>query len=52
LSLNAAPYFIGLVLSAFSVGGLISAPLYGRFTDKTGSSKYSVIFSNLCEIAG
>nr|CAB3263801.1 major facilitator superfamily domain-containing protein 8-like [Phallusia mammillata] len=52
LSLGADKFFIGLVMSAFSLTGLLSAPLYGRFTDKTGSTKATVIFSNLFEIGG
>nr|CAB3263802.1 major facilitator superfamily domain-containing protein 8-like [Phallusia mammillata] len=52
LSMDAESYYIGLVLSAFSFGGLISAPVYGRITDKTGSSKVTVMISNLFEIGG
>jgi len=51
-SLHAQQFFIGLVMASFSVTGLLSAPLYGRFTDMTHSTKFAVVFSNLFEIGG
>ncbi|XP_076804912.1 major facilitator superfamily domain-containing protein 8-like [Clavelina lepadiformis] len=51
-SLNASSFFIGMVLSSFSLTGLLSAPLYGQITDVTGSTKATVMVSNLFEIGG
>uniref|UniRef100_H2Z500 Major facilitator superfamily (MFS) profile domain-containing protein n=1 Tax=Ciona savignyi TaxID=51511 RepID=H2Z500_CIOSA len=39
-------------MASFSLTGLLSAPIYGRFTDLTGSTKAAVIFSNIFEIGG
>ncbi|XP_078487276.1 major facilitator superfamily domain-containing protein 8-like [Ciona intestinalis] len=50
--LNANQSFLGFVMASFSLTGLISAPIYGRFTDRTGSTKAAVLFSNLFEIGG
>ena len=52
LSLGAETYFIGVVMSSFSLTGLLSAPIYGRITDKTHSTKMAVGISNLFEITG
>ena len=44
--------YLGFALSAFSLTGLISSPIYGRITDKTSSVKLTIVVSNLFEIAG
>uniref|UniRef100_A0A3Q3JYL0 Major facilitator superfamily (MFS) profile domain-containing protein n=1 Tax=Monopterus albus TaxID=43700 RepID=A0A3Q3JYL0_MONAL len=51
-TLNAAPYFLGLVLSAFSFSGLLSGPLFGHWSDRTGTTKKILLFANLFEIVG
>jgi len=51
-SFNAPKIYLGLALSSFSLTGLISAPIYGRFTDKYDSTKAVVILSNIFEIGG
>lgn len=51
-SLDAAPYFLGLALSAFSVSGLLSGPLFGHWSDRTGTTKKIILFANLFEIIG
>ena len=45
-------FYLGFALSAFSLTGLISSPIYGRITDKTNSVKLTIVISNLFEIAG
>jgi len=52
LSLGAENYFIGLEMLSFSLTGLLSAPIYGRITDITHSTKLTVTVSNLFEIGG
>ncbi|XP_077977592.1 major facilitator superfamily domain-containing protein 8-like [Glandiceps talaboti] len=49
---DAEPYFLGLCLSAFSLTGLLTAPIYGVWYDKTNKTKMIILFSNLWEIAG
>ncbi|XP_068599962.1 major facilitator superfamily domain-containing protein 8 [Brachionichthys hirsutus] len=51
-TLDAAPYFLGLALSAFSLSGLLSGPLFGFWSDRTGATKKIILFSNLFEIIG
>ncbi|XP_041648099.1 uncharacterized protein mfsd8l1 [Cheilinus undulatus] len=51
-TLNAAPYFLGLALSAFSLSGLLSGPLFGHWSDRTGTTKKIILFANLFEIVG
>ena len=43
---------VGLSLSAMSFSALISAPIFGRISDKTQTTKTAVIIGNFCEIAG
>lgn len=50
--LEAPPYFLGLGLSAFSLSGLLTGPLFGFWSDRSGTTKAIVLFSNLFEIAG
>ncbi|XP_037132591.1 major facilitator superfamily domain-containing protein 8-like isoform X1 [Syngnathus acus] len=50
--LEAPPYFLGLGLSAFSLSGLLTGPLFGCWSDRSGSTKPIILFSNLFEIAG
>ncbi|XP_064642207.1 uncharacterized protein LOC135496678 isoform X2 [Lineus longissimus] len=49
---DAQPYFLGIVMSAFSFMGLFSGPIMGRMSDKTGKTKYLILFANLWEIGG
>uniref|UniRef100_A0A3Q0S8V3 Major facilitator superfamily (MFS) profile domain-containing protein n=1 Tax=Amphilophus citrinellus TaxID=61819 RepID=A0A3Q0S8V3_AMPCI len=51
-TLDAAPYFLGLVLSAFSLSGLLSGPLFGHWSDRTRSTKKIILFANIFEIVG
>lgn len=51
-TLDAAPYFLGLALSAFSLSGLLSGPLFGHWSDRTGTTKKIILFANLFEIIG
>ncbi|CAF97546.1 unnamed protein product [Tetraodon nigroviridis] len=50
--LEAPPYFLGLGLSAFSLSALLTGPLFGFWSDRSGRTKSIVLFSNLFEIAG
>ncbi|XP_076601707.1 major facilitator superfamily domain-containing protein 8-like [Chaetodon auriga] len=50
--LEAPPYFLGLGLSAFSLSGLLSGPLFGLWSDRSKTTKSIILFSNLFEIAG
>ncbi|XP_033507328.2 major facilitator superfamily domain-containing protein 8 [Epinephelus lanceolatus] len=50
--LEAPPYFLGLGLSAFSLSGLITGPLFGLWSDRTKTTKSIILVSNLFEIAG
>ncbi|XP_060889779.1 uncharacterized protein mfsd8l1 isoform X1 [Labrus mixtus] len=51
-TLEAAPYFLGLALSAFSLSGLLTGPLFGHWSDRTGTTKKIILFANLFEIVG
>ncbi|XP_015233582.1 PREDICTED: uncharacterized protein LOC107086866 [Cyprinodon variegatus] len=51
-TLEAAPYFLGLALSAFSLSGLLSGPLFGYWSDRTRTTKKIILLSNLFEIIG
>lgn len=51
-TLGAAPYFLGLGLSAFSLSGLLSGPLFGHWSDRTRTTKNIILFANLFEIVG
>lgn len=51
-TLDAAPYFLGLALSAFSLSGLLSGPLFGHWSDRTRTTKKIILFANLFEIIG
>ncbi|XP_041791154.1 major facilitator superfamily domain-containing protein 8 [Chelmon rostratus] len=51
-TLDAAPYFLGLALSAFSLSGLLSGPLFGHWSDRSGATKKIILFANLFEIIG
>ncbi|XP_069829555.1 major facilitator superfamily domain-containing protein 8-like [Dendropsophus ebraccatus] len=51
-SLNAQPFFLGLVLSAFSLTELLSGPVFGYWSDSTGRTKHVILLSNCFEIAG
>ncbi|KAA8587342.1 hypothetical protein FQN60_016204 [Etheostoma spectabile] len=50
--LEAPPYFLGLGLSAFSLSGLLTGPLFGLWSDRSKTTKSIILFSNLFEIAG
>ncbi|XP_078119967.1 major facilitator superfamily domain-containing protein 8 [Sander vitreus] len=49
---EAPPYFLGLGLSAFSLSGLLTGPLFGLWSDRSKTTKSIILFSNLFEIAG
>uniref|UniRef100_A0A3P8RUP9 Major facilitator superfamily (MFS) profile domain-containing protein n=1 Tax=Amphiprion percula TaxID=161767 RepID=A0A3P8RUP9_AMPPE len=51
-TLDAEPYFLGLTLSAFSLSGLLSGPLFGHWSDRTLAIKKIILFGNLFEIVG
>uniref|UniRef100_A0A671NPH6 Major facilitator superfamily domain-containing protein 8-like n=1 Tax=Sinocyclocheilus anshuiensis TaxID=1608454 RepID=A0A671NPH6_9TELE len=51
-TLNAAPYFLGLSLSAFSFSGLLAGPLFGFWSDRTLSTKKIILFANVFEMVG
>uniref|UniRef100_A0A8C6S750 Major facilitator superfamily (MFS) profile domain-containing protein n=1 Tax=Neogobius melanostomus TaxID=47308 RepID=A0A8C6S750_9GOBI len=51
-TLDAAPYFLGLSLSAFSFSGLLSGPLFGHWSDRTRTTKKVILFANLFEVVG
>ncbi|XP_029004312.1 major facilitator superfamily domain-containing protein 8 [Betta splendens] len=51
-TLDAQPYFLGLSLSAFSLTGLLSGPLFGHWSDRTRTTKKIILFANIFEIAG
>lgn len=51
-TLDAAPYFLGVSLSAFSFSGLLSGPIFGHWSDRTRTTKKIILFANLFEIAG
>ncbi|KAF1383519.1 hypothetical protein PFLUV_G00132720 [Perca fluviatilis] len=50
--LEAPPYFLGLGLSAFSLSGLLTGPLFGLWSDRSRTTRSIILFSNLFEIAG
>ncbi|XP_061654431.1 major facilitator superfamily domain-containing protein 8-like [Phyllopteryx taeniolatus] len=50
--LEAPPYFLGLGLSAFSLSGLLTGPLFGCWSDRSRTTKAIILFANLFEIAG
>ena len=39
-------------MSAYSIAGLIFAPILGKITEHLGRAKMTVIFGNLCSIGG
>ncbi|KAJ8374271.1 hypothetical protein SKAU_G00048510 [Synaphobranchus kaupii] len=51
-TLGAAPYFLGMGLSAFSLSGLLCGPLFGLWSDRTRTTKNIILFSNIFEIIG
>ncbi|XP_032381639.1 major facilitator superfamily domain-containing protein 8 [Etheostoma spectabile] len=51
-TLDAAPYFLGLALSAFSLTGLLSGPLFGHWSDRTRITKKIILFANFFELIG
>ncbi|XP_032427162.1 uncharacterized protein mfsd8l1 [Xiphophorus hellerii] len=51
-TLEAPPYFLGLALSAFSLSGLLSGPLFGYWSDRTQTTKKIILLCNLFEIIG
>ncbi|XP_061636002.1 major facilitator superfamily domain-containing protein 8 isoform X2 [Phyllopteryx taeniolatus] len=51
-TLEAPTYFLGLTLSAFSLSGLLSGPLFGHWSDRTRTTKKIILFANLFEIVG
>ncbi|XP_077389425.1 major facilitator superfamily domain-containing protein 8 isoform X1 [Festucalex cinctus] len=51
-TLEAPSYFLGLTLSAFSLSGLLSGPLFGHWSDRTRTTKKIILFANIFEIVG
>ncbi|XP_067951515.1 major facilitator superfamily domain-containing protein 8-like [Watersipora subatra] len=49
---HAAPYYLGLVLSAYSFAGLFSSPIMGRIYDSTRKSKLLISATNVFEFGG
>ena len=43
---------IGLCLSAMSLTGLLSAPVFGRVTDYVGKTKAAVIIASIFAVGG
>ena len=50
--MGASAVFMGFCLSAMSLTSLLSAPIYGRISDITRTTKSIVLISNLFAIAG
>ncbi|CAN9503157.1 unnamed protein product [Ophioblennius macclurei] len=50
--LEAPPYFLGLGLSAFSLSGLLTGPLFGFWSDRSKTTKSIILFANVFEIFG
>uniref|UniRef100_A0A7N8YC07 Major facilitator superfamily domain containing 8-like 2 n=1 Tax=Mastacembelus armatus TaxID=205130 RepID=A0A7N8YC07_9TELE len=50
--LEAPSYFLGLGLSAFSLSGLLTGPIFGFWSDRSKTTKSIILFSNLFEIVG
>ncbi|XP_062371574.1 major facilitator superfamily domain-containing protein 8 isoform X2 [Sardina pilchardus] len=50
--LDAPPFFLGLGLSAFSLSGLLSGPLFGHWSDRTRKTKTILLLANVFEIVG
>ncbi|XP_031430200.1 major facilitator superfamily domain-containing protein 8-like [Clupea harengus] len=51
-TMGAEPYFLGLSLSAFSLSGLLSGPLFGFWSDRSHTTKKIILFANLFEVVG
>lgn len=51
-TLEAPTYFLGLALSAFSLSGLLSGPLFGYWSDRTRTTKTIILLCNIFEIIG
>jgi len=51
-SMNASAFFMGCCLAAMSLTSLLSAPIYGRITDITQTTKAIVLVSNLFAVGG
>ncbi|XP_034035886.1 major facilitator superfamily domain-containing protein 8 [Thalassophryne amazonica] len=51
-NLDATSSFLGMCLSAFSLSGLLSGPLFGHWTDRTRSTKNAILVGNFFEIVG
>lgn len=51
-SLDAPAGFLGILMASFSFTGLITTPIYGILSDKTKSSKFALVASNVFEIVG
>lgn len=45
-------FFYGIVLSAFSLSGLLMAPVFGVWYDRAHKIKVMILFANMWEIAG
>ncbi len=49
---QAKTIWLGCLISAYAMAGLVFGPLFGRIADKTRSTRYIVIFGNLFMIVG
>ena len=52
MSLGADQEYLGVVISMFAVGSIISAPLMGRLADKIGTSRPLVMIGICCHLIG
>lgn len=51
-NLDAQPFFLGLTLSAFSLSGLLFGPLFGFWSDRTQTTKNTILIGVGFEIVG
>ncbi|XP_052083104.1 major facilitator superfamily domain-containing protein 8-like isoform X3 [Mytilus californianus] len=49
---HAQQYFLGLILSAFSLTAMLSGPMFGRWSDVTRKPKFPMLIGAVFEIAG
>lgn len=49
---GASSYFLGLVLSAFSLADMLASPIIGRWSDRTGNTRVIVLIANLPQFIG
>ncbi|CAG2213333.1 CLN7 [Mytilus edulis] len=49
---HAQQYFLGLILSAFSLTAMLSGPMFGRWSDVTRKPKFPMLIGAVFEIGG